>query len=178
MAQWGRMRTPSLPVLGLALGALAGGAAAFASPQSTPSARLQVRGCLSLTVADVSRVVRISVKKQDLAPPDRQIRCSSVFFGGLGDVVVVIAERLGGGKTLDRLRRIQAGETGAAALQSVVGLGTDAFVFRRRLLAFRRGTRVVTLETGYSTSGHEPVLSVAQLERLGRIVLRHLKSAA
>jgi hypothetical protein len=171
------VRTWSIPILWVMLSAVAGCATALASTGTAPPARSQVRGCSSLTVSEVSRVARIPVRKQALTPPERQVRCSTAFFGGFGDVVLVIAERLGGEKTLNRLRAVQAGQSGASMVRPVVGLGRGAFVFRQRLLAFRRGARVVTLETGYSTTGGEPVLSVVQLERLARIVLQRLQRA-
>jgi hypothetical protein len=93
-----------------------------------------------------------------------------MFFGGPGDIVVVITERIGGENTLKSIRAASAAQLGATHVRPVARLGPGAFVARRRILAFRRGRWVVILETGYSSTSHAPVLSVAELERLARVV--------
>jgi hypothetical protein len=174
----GAMRRGAIPVLGLAVGALAGAGTAVASTDAAPQAVATTRGCSWLTVPDVSRVARISVKRQDLAPPDKQIRCSTAFYGGVGDVIAVIAVRFGNDATLRRLRSVQSGQAGATVVRPVTGFGTGAFVVRQRYLAFRVGIRVVSLETSYSTTTGQLILTVAQLEQLARTVSQRIQHAS
>jgi len=58
---------------------------------------------------------------------------------------------------------------GRAALRLVPGLGPGAFLARRRIVAFTRGGRIVTLQTGYGSEGRLS-LTVGQLTRLARLV--------
>jgi hypothetical protein len=123
-----------------------------------------------LKAADVARVSGLTIQKVDVASdPGLHITCSSVFGSGY-DIVATITQRVGGAKTLQRVRAKTAGDVGADQLKPDNRLGVGAFVARDRILVFRHGKWVVTLETGYSTTTHLPVLSVSKLERLAKIV--------
>ena len=152
-------------VLAASLFVLAGCGGSHSSGQGTP----KTRGCSSLTADDVERVANTTPHKLDLNPPRTDIRCSTVFFAGQNELIVSVTEREGGAKGLRRLRARKVAEGGAASVSPASGLGEGAFVAQGRIVSFRRGETVVTLETGYSSSGRK-LLSLAQLERLARIV--------
>jgi hypothetical protein len=161
--------------LGLFLSTGAAGSAGLVVPAVSPPPLPRPHGCLILKVADVKRVARLQVQRRDIASdPSARIRCSSLFFDAGGSLVVVITQRLGGKKALGRVRAKVALDVGAEWLRPDASFGPGAFVARQRILAFRRGQSVVTLETGYSMASHKLVLSVAQLEQLARIVIRRL----
>jgi hypothetical protein len=154
-------------VVSLTCAAIAASAATGALPRP--------HGCTTLKVIDVQRVSKLEVLSRPLAPPPTdRVQCATMFYGGVGDIVVVIMQRVGGAQTLSRVRATSAGQDGATALQPDAAFGPAAFVAHQRVLAFRHGRWVITLETGYSSTGHQPVLSVAQLERLARIVTKRL----
>lgn len=133
------------------------------------------RGCRTLRAADVRRFAQINLLTRDLASqPDQRIHCSTMFYGGVGDVVLVITERTGGTRLLNRARRRDVVQLGTKSVRSLAALGPGAYLVQQRILSFRHGKWVVTLETGYSTSTHVPVLTVPQLEQLARIVIRRL----
>jgi hypothetical protein len=130
----------------------------------------KTRGCSTLTAADVAQVFGRTPNKLDLNPPPlERVRCSTAFYGGPNEFVVTITERSGGAKTLRRLRARRS----AATVRPAPRLGESAFVAQGRLVGFRRGDSVVTLETGYNESD-KLVLTVAQLERLAQIVRQRL----
>jgi hypothetical protein len=136
------------------------------SSRNTP----MTRGCTSLTVEDVARVASRTPRKVDLNPsPTEQIRCSTVFFAGPSELIVAVTEQDGGAKALRRLRATKVAQRGAASVRPAPSFGEGAFTAQGRLIIFRRGERVVTLETGYATSGKK-VLTLAQLQRLAHIV--------
>jgi hypothetical protein len=169
------MREPSVVLVSLVLvlfvAAAGCGTGGTVRAGPAPPAFPRPQGCSSLTVRDVNRVSPFKVESRDLAHGQHEhIACSTMFFGGPGDIVVVISERIGGEKTLNSIRDADAAQFGATQVQSVAGLGPGAFVARQRILAFRRRQRVVVLETGYSSASHAPVLGVAQLEQLARVV--------
>src|SRR5437773_360330 len=78
----------------------------------------------------------------------------------------------GGASALARLRRAQAAQYGR--LERLAAPGDGAYAVGGRIVGFRQGDTVVTLETGYATTGNGTVLTVAQLERLARAVAARL----
>jgi len=120
---------------------------------------------------DIKRVASISpVNTRHLSKlPQTHLLCGTVFFGGSGDLIVEITETPGGGAALRRLRASSVEQFGRAALRAIPGLGPGAFLARRRILAFTRSGRMVTLETGYGSQGRLS-LTVDQLTRLARLV--------
>ncbi len=92
-----------------------------------------------------------------------------MFAGPSGELVVAITEAGGGAATLARVRRERTANPVTPTVQTVPGLGDEAFLVNSRFLAFRSADRVVTLETGFTDGSR--VLTVAQLEALARIVL-------
>lgn len=129
----------------------------------------KARGCSTLTESDVAKVTGTKANKRDLAPPpEERARCSTAFFRGGTELVVSVTERGGGTPTLNRVRAALAKGTP----QRATGLGEDAFLINRRILGFRRGDDVVVLETGFS--GRRLILTVAQLQRLARLVAERL----
>jgi hypothetical protein len=149
---------------------LAGCSGSHGSRQGVP----KTRGCSSLTADDVERVANTTPHKLDLNPsPTENIRCSTVFFAGQNELIVSVTEREGGAKGLRRLRARKVAEVGAASVRPASGLGQGAFVAQGRIISFRKGETVVTLETGYSSSGRK-LLTLTQLERLAQIVGPHL----
>jgi hypothetical protein len=119
---------------------------------------------------DIKRVASISpVNRRHLSkPPQTHLLCGTVFFGGSGELVVEITEAPGGKAALSRLRASSVEQFGRTALRAISGLGPGAFLARRRILAFTRRSRLVTLETGYGSQGRLS-LTVDQLTRLARL---------
>ena len=163
-----RMRAALILLLALALTAC-GGSGGKKKPPSGGFA--EARGCSTLTVADVERLTGKTARKRDLAPAP-EIRCSSVFFRGGSELVVALTERDGDAQTLKRLRAEKIQEAGATSAQPVSGFGEGAFVAAKRILGFRKGDSVVTLETGYS--GRQLMLRVSELERIAQLVAGRL----
>jgi hypothetical protein len=139
-----------------------------------PSAAQQTaRGCTFIDPEDVARVSGGgSVERRDLAGYEGVV-CSTAFASGAGALVASVTELEGGTKALRRLRTAKIAELGAAAIRWQTGLGGDAFLARKRYLAFGHGDRVVVVQTGYDNQG-KLVLSVPQLLRLARLVARKL----
>jgi len=121
-----------------------------------------VRGC-PLSLTDVQRVSGIdSLRKVDLAPlPALDLRCSTVFPGPSGELVVAVTEATGGTARLAQVRRERA--IPGVNIRTLTGFGDEAFVANGRFLAFRLGTRVLTLETAPG------ILTLEQLKELGRV---------
>jgi hypothetical protein len=139
--------------------------------EGSSSALPRPHGCSTLSESDVGNVAGLEVQKVDIASDSgRGIECSSMFGGGAGDIVAVVTQRLGGAKTLKRIRARAVHDFGADHVRPDGNLDAGAFVARNRMLVFRHGERVVTVESGYSRSSGLPVLTVAQLERLARMV--------
>jgi hypothetical protein len=152
-------------LLAASLFVLAGCGGSHSSRQETST-----RGCSSLAADDVEQVANRTPHKLDLNPPRTEhIRCSTVFFAGQNELIVSVTEREGGAKALRRFRARKVAEAGAASVRPASGLGGGAFIAQGRIISFRRGETVVTLETGYSSSGKK-LLTLAQLERLAQIV--------
>jgi hypothetical protein len=125
-------------------------------------------GCSGLTAADIAQLTGEMPQKRDLNPPEGSgIRCSTVFAGAGGSLVLAVTEWDGDAKTLHRVRSTYVTRLGTGSVQSVPGLGQGAFVVRKRVLGFRRGATVTILETGYDSSGRR-VLTLAQLKRLAQ----------
>jgi hypothetical protein len=120
---------------------------------------------------DIKRVASISpVNRRHLSKlAQTHLLCGTVFFGGSGDLIVEITEASGGVTALRSLRASSVDQFGRAALRAIPGLGSGAFLARRRILAFTRSGRVVTLQTGYGSEGRLSV-TVDQLTRLARLV--------
>jgi hypothetical protein len=116
-------------------------------------------------VADISPVNRRHLSKL----PQTRLLCGTVFFGGSGDLIVEITEAPGGASALRRLHASSVEQFGRSGLRAISGLGPGAFLARRRILAFTRSGRMVTLETGYGSQGRLS-LTVDQLTRLARLV--------
>jgi len=153
-------------LLSASLFVLVGCGGSHASRQDTTN----TRGCSSLTADDVERVANRAPHKLDLNPPATEhIRCSTVFFAGENELIVSVTEQAGGANKLRRLRARKVAEAGAASVRPVSGFGEGAFLAQGRIISFRRGQTVATLETGYSSSGKK-LLTLAQLERLAKVV--------
>ena len=129
-------------------------------------------GCQSLTAADIQRVAAgVTVKRTDLAPPaSLHLTCSTVFAGPSGELVVAITEAAGGAATLAQVEQGKKADPNKPTIETVSGLGDEAFLVNSRYLAFRSGDLVVTLETSLAPGG-SPVLTADQLRTLARIVL-------
>jgi hypothetical protein len=138
--------------------------------QSTASDGALLKSCSSLDENDIERVAGISpVNRRHLSvQPGIHLLCGMIFFASSGDLIVEITETPGGSAALRRLRTSSVEQFGRADVRAVSGLGPAAFVARRRILVFARGGRVVTLETGYGSSGRL-TLTVDQLTRLSRV---------
>jgi len=137
----------------------------------TPPPVSGAQGCTTLKAGDVAQVSGLKIdQKIDVASdPGLHIACSSLFGSG-NDIVATITQQVGGAKTLQRVRTKTVGDVGADRLKPDSRLGPGAFVARNRILVFPHGKWVVTLQTGYSSTTHLPVLSVSKLERLAKIV--------
>jgi hypothetical protein len=141
--------------------------------KTTSNGFAKAQGCSTLTAADVAQVTRTKPSKRDLAPPpDAKVRCSSAFFEGGTELVVSITERDGDTRTLKRLRAAEVSANGAGSVRPASDLGEGAFISEKRVAGFQRAGTVVTLETGYS--GRRLILTVAELERLARLVAQRL----
>jgi hypothetical protein len=139
--------------------------------QSTSRQGALLKGCPSLDERDIKLASGISpVHRRHLSNLQQTgLLCGSIFFGGSGDLIVEVTEASGGVPALRRLRTSSADQFGRAALRRLSGLGPGAFLARRRILAFARSGRVVTLETGYGSEGRLS-LTVSQLTHLARLV--------
>jgi hypothetical protein len=132
------------------------------------------RGCSSLTAADIERITGSAPHELKLNPTaSARVRCSTVFFAGATQLVVSITERDGGAKALSRLRAMKIAERGRASVRPAVGLGDGAFLAEKRILGFRQGDRVVTLETGFDKQGKR-LLTAAQLVQLAHVIAPRL----
>lgn len=150
---------------------LAGCGSSPTQSQSTSPQGALLKSCSSLDEKDIKRVASISpVNRRHLSKlPQTHLLCGTVFFGGSGDLIAEITEASGGVTALRRLRASSVDQFGRAALRAIPGLGSGAFLARRRILAFTRSGRMVTLETGYGSEGRLS-LTVDQLTRLARLV--------
>jgi hypothetical protein len=147
-----------------------GGETSSTSPFPTADQSTR-RGCAFLTVTDVARASGASVRREDLAPVP-EIVCSSAYVGAAG-IVATVSELRGGLGALRRLRTAKSEELGSRTVERLPALGRGAFVARKRYLAFRRGERVIVLETGYGRQG-ELLLTVLELTRLAGLVSERL----
>jgi hypothetical protein len=144
------------------------------SKQSSPTTMTQqgavLKSCSSLHASDVERVASISpVNRRDLSrQAQAHLLCATVFFDASGDLVVEITEAPGGRAALSRLRASSVDQFGQGALRAMSRLGQGAFLARRRILAFARSGRLVTLQTGYGSQGRLS-LTADQLTRLARL---------
>lgn len=137
--------------------------------------RPERRGCRFLTAKDVSRVTGGGEPRTiDLAPPRNggQV-CATVFAGAGGSLVAAVTERTGGERQLRQLREQKVAELGATHVRDATALGPGAFLARERSLSFRRGDRVITLDTSYDAQGRLAI-SVAELTRLALVVADRL----
>ena len=150
---------------------LAGCGSSAKRSQSASTQGALLKSCSSLNEKDIKQVAEISpVNRRHLASlPQTRLLCGTVFFGGSGDLIIEITEASGRAPALRRLRASSVDQFGRAALRLVPGLGPGAFLARRRIVAFTRGGRIVTLQTGYGSEGRLS-LTVGQLTRLARLV--------
>jgi hypothetical protein len=155
-----------LSVLALA-GCGGGGDRAPAAPSST-AVQSTLRGCSYLSQTDVDRASGETVHRLDLSPASEVI-CSTAFVEAAGDLVASISELRGRLAGLQQLRKAKIEQFGRKAIVPQPALGPGAFVARKRYLAFRRGERVVVLETGYGGDG-KLLLTVSKLMQLARLV--------
>jgi hypothetical protein len=91
-----------------------------------------------------------------------------LFVDSSGQLILQLTEADGGQAALTDLRRTTAAEVGPGAIHPVAKFGPGAFV-GSRVLGFIHGSRLVTLQTGYTTSG-ELELTPDQLVQLATIV--------
>jgi hypothetical protein len=132
------------------------------------------RGCSSLTTADIKQITGAAPRELKLNPTESaDVRCSTAFFSGATALVVGITERDGGARALSRLRAMLVAEHGRASVRPAAGLGEGAFIVEKRILSFRQGDRVVTLETGFDSNGTR-LLTPAQLVQLAHVIARRL----
>jgi hypothetical protein len=145
------------------------GSAKQASPTTTQQGAL-LKSCSSLNASDVERVAGISpVNRRHLSSQQQaHLLCGTVFFDGSGDLVAELTEAPGGSAALRSLRASSVAQFGRPALRAMSSLGPGAFLARRRILAFTRSGRLVTLQTGYGAQGRLS-LTVDQLTRLARV---------
>ena len=129
--------------------------------QPTPSGPATT-GC-SLSLSDVQHTSGITpLRRVDLAPlPSMQLRCSTVFANTSGGLVLAVSEADGGSARLAQVRQGRAAP--GVTIQTLTGVGDEAFAADGRFLAFRAGDRVFMLETG------PEVLTLKQLKELGQI---------
>ena len=145
------------------------GSSKQASPTETTQQGAVLKSCSSLDASDIERAVSISpVNRRHLSQAQTHLLCGTVFFDGSGDLVAELTEAPGGSAALRRLHASSVEQFGRGALRAISGLGPGAFLARRRILAFTRGGRLVTLETGYGSQGRLS-LSPDQLTRLARL---------
>jgi hypothetical protein len=157
----------------VAVVALAGCNGSDDGGKKTSNGFAQAQGCSTLKAADVEEITGTKPSKRDLAPAaEENARCSSVFFEGGTELVVSVAERDGDAQTLKRLRDAEVTAHGAGSVRPASALGDGAFISQNRVVGFQRAGTVVTLETGYR--GRQLILSVAELERLARVVAQRL----
>jgi hypothetical protein len=143
------------------------------SPSASSAAQRTARGCAFVDPEDVARVAgAASVERRDLAGYEGVV-CSSAFAGGAGELVASVTELEGGAEAMKRLRAAKTAELGAASVRTEAGLGGEAFLARKRYLAFRHDDRIVVLEAGYDPQGRL-TLSVPQLGRLARLIAGRL----
>jgi len=140
-------------------------------PQTTGPTGPPSRRCGGLSSATVARIAGLaSVTAQALAPDPRDKQaCGTIFIDGTGSLVVQVTARPGGATDLRQAARVAAASGGASPLhvRSLAGLGSGAFIAGKRVIGFRRGGRVITVQTGYDRSGRLSV-GPAQLARLAR----------
>jgi hypothetical protein len=157
----------------LAVAGCGGGKQAAVTTQTHSSVPkpLPPRLCSSLNAADVTRVTGTSpVNERGLGRfPGSGRVCGSIYFDSAGSLLVQITEDLGSAAAIRKLRAGAEQQFSRAEVRSVRGFGEGAFLARRRILTFRRGGRIVTLQTGYLADGRLS-LNVAELTRLGRLV--------
>jgi hypothetical protein len=161
-------------VLALA-GCGGGGGQSAVTTQSESGVRqpLPPKLCSSLSAGDVTRTTGIApVNQRGLARfPGSGRLCGTIYFDSAGSLVVQITEDAGGAAALRRLRASTEAQFSRADVRSMPAFGGGAFLARKRILAFGRAGRIVTLQTGYRANG-QLSLTVAELTRLGRLVAK------
>jgi hypothetical protein len=145
------------------------GGAGASQPRSSPASGQSMASCVSPAASDIERVASIRPSRQEALAesPGVHLRCSTIFIDGSGQLILQVTQADGGPAALTALRRSITGELGSATVRPLPALGAGAFV-ARRVLAFARSGRLVTLQTGYSAAGRLQ-LTAAQLARLATI---------
>jgi len=127
--------------------------------------------CAGLTADRVARIAGMAaVNSRPIAPaPGSRQRCAVAFFDGAGGLVLLVRARTGSPADLRKAAALAAGAGGVTAerVRPLSGLGDGAFISGRRLIGFRHAGQVVTVETGYSSSG-QLSLDVHRLVALAR----------
>jgi hypothetical protein len=146
-------------------------AASTTTSQSGVQKPLPPEHCPSLSAKDVTRVTGISsVNVRGLARfRDTGRLCGTIYFGSAGSLLVQLTEDVGAASALRRLRASAVAQFTRADVRPMPEFGDGAFLARRRILAFQRGGRIVTIQTGYQADGRLS-LTVGELSRLGRLV--------
>jgi hypothetical protein len=132
--------------------------------------------CGGLTTATVQHLSGAGqVTAQDLAP-DRGTRrfCGTAFVDGSGGLVVQVKAAAGSAADLRHTARFastSAGGARAERIRPLAGFGAGAWLVGHRVIGFRRGGRVVTVETGFDSAGRLSV-PVARLKAVARAAAR------
>jgi hypothetical protein len=169
------LRGTSALLVSVALVAGCGGggkhSAQSAQTHSSVPKPLPPRLCASLRAGDVTRVTGVSsVNVRGLGRfPGTGRLCGTIYFDSAGSLLVQITEDVGGATALRRLRTAAEAQFSPVDVHPAPAFGAGAFLARRRVLTFRRGDRIVTLQTGYQPDG-QLSLKVAELNGLGRLV--------
>jgi hypothetical protein len=130
------------------------------TPTATATSAPQppVASCLGVTPETVTRVAGVpQVNARALAaPPGTRQHCGVVFFDGSGGMVVQVRAVPGSAADLRQASRQAAVSAGGARperIRPMPGFGPGAFRSGRRVIGFHRAGNVVTVETGYGTTG-------------------------
>ena len=132
--------------------------------------------CAGLTTAAVQQLSGAGqVSAQDLAAePGTRGFCGTAFVDGSGGLVVQVKAAAGSAADLRKGARFASTSAGGARperIRPLAGFGSGAWLVGRRVIGFRRGGRVVTVETGFNTSGRLSV-PVSRLKAVARVAAR------
>ena len=174
-AWWRRRAWPVLAIAAVARGGGGGskGAAptATAAPSSTAAGSPPVASCVGLTPDRVAHLADLdSVNARAIvAPPGSQQRCGTIFFDDAGGLVLQVRAVTGDAADLKKAAELAVTAGGATPerLRPLKGLGRGAFMSGRRLIGFHRAGQVVTVETGYTSTGRL-ALDVRRLTTIAR----------
>lgn len=165
-------RTAMLPRIGLAI--VTGLLTATCSHSTTTqpahphTAGQKIARCTWLTKDDLATVApgQPSSERTMAQTPGNNLRCATLFIDGSGYLILQTTEQTGDNAALATLRKQTASTLDPSAITPLPTLGPGAFV-AHRVLSFRHGDHLLTLQTGYSEDGHLE-LTPSQLIRLAQ----------